>query len=73
MSPKLPHLTSRDVVRLIEERGFVFDRQTGSHAVFRHPDGRRVTVPMHSARTIGVGLLAQILRGAEIDPDDIRK
>jgi len=73
MSPKLPHLTAREVVRLVESRGFEYDRQTGSHAVYRHPDGRRATIPMHSSRTIGVGLLAQILRDADIDPNDIRR
>ena len=73
MSPKLPHLTAREVVRLVEAQGFRFDRQEGSHAVFFHPDGRRVTIPMHSARTVGVGLLLQILRDADIDPNDLRK
>ncbi len=73
MSPHLPHLTSREVVRLVEMNGFVFDRQKGSHAVYRHPDGRRVTIPIHTSRTIGVGLLRQILRDAEINPDELRK
>lgn len=73
MSPHLPRLTSREAVRLVETRDFVFDRQKGSHAVYRHPDGRRVTIPMHASRTVGVGLLLQILRDADINPDDIRK
>lgn len=73
MSPSLPHLTPREVVRLVENRGFSFDRQKGSHAVYRHPDGRRVTIPMHASRTIGVGLLLQILHDADINPDDLRK
>ena len=72
MSPKLPHLTAREVVRLLESRGFRFDRQEGSNAVYRHRDGRRTTIPMHSARTIGLGLLLQILRDADIDPNDLR-
>ena len=73
MSPRLPHLTPREIVRLVETRGFVFDRQKGSHAVYRHPDGRRVTIPMHASRTVGVGLLLQILRDADINPDELRK
>jgi predicted RNA binding protein YcfA (HicA-like mRNA interferase family) len=73
MSPKLPNLTAREVVRLVEAQGFRFDRQEGSHAVFYRSDGRRVTIPMHSTRTIGVGLLLQILRDADIDPKDLRK
>jgi predicted RNA binding protein YcfA (HicA-like mRNA interferase family) len=72
MSPKLPHLTARELIRLIEAQGFLFDRQTGSHAIYRRPDGRRVTIPMHSVRTIGIGLLIQILRDADIDPSDLR-
>ena len=57
MSPHLPHLTSREIVRLVEAKGFSFDRQKGSHAVYRHQDGRRVTIPMHASRTLGIGLL----------------
>ena len=73
MSPRLPHLTSREVVQLVETRGFQFDRQKGSHAVYRHPDGRRVTIPMHASRTLGVGLLLQILHDADINPDHLRR
>lgn len=73
MSPKLPHLTSREVVRLLEACGFSKDRQVGSHAVYYHPDGRRVTVPIHSGRTVGIGLLRQVLKDAEIDPSSLRK
>jgi predicted RNA binding protein YcfA (HicA-like mRNA interferase family) len=58
---------------LLDAHGFTKDHQVGNHAVFRHPDGRRVTVPMHSTRTIGIGLLRQILRDADIDPDSLRK
>ena len=72
MSPRLPHLTSREVVQLVEAQGFQFDRQKGSHAVYRHPDGRRVTIPIHASRTLGVGLLLQILHDADINPDDLR-
>ena len=73
MSPHLPHLTPREVVRLVEAQGFEYDRQKGSHAVYRHPDGRRVTIPMHASRTVGVGLLLQILHDADINPDNLRK
>jgi predicted RNA binding protein YcfA (HicA-like mRNA interferase family) len=35
----------------------------------RHPDGRTVTVPTHSGRDIGRGLLRKILRDAEVTRD----
>jgi predicted RNA binding protein YcfA (HicA-like mRNA interferase family) len=58
---------------LLESHGFVWDHQKGSHAVFYHRDGRRTTVPMHGHRTIGVGLLRQILRDADVNPNELRK
>ena len=36
-----------EVIRFLEKRGFIFLRQTGSHAQYKHPDGRRTSVPMH--------------------------
>ena len=45
-------------------------RQKGSHARLRHPDGRVVTVPLHSGKDIGRGLLRKILRDAELSRDE---
>jgi predicted RNA binding protein YcfA (HicA-like mRNA interferase family) len=73
MSPRLPHLSSREVARLVEAQGFHFDRQKGSHAIYRYPDGRRVTIPMHASRIFGPGLLLEILHDADIAPDDLRR
>jgi len=45
--PKLPALTSRDLIQLLEERGFVLDRVKGSHHIYYHPatgrQPRRIT------------------------------
>lgn len=47
--------------------GFDVVRIQGSHHFLRHPDGRCTVVPIHRSETIGLGLLAKILRGCEID------
>ncbi len=73
MSPKLPHLKPREVVRLLKLYGFEKDHQTGSHAVFVDANERKVTVPIHHGKTIGIGLLRRILEEAGIDPDDVRR
>jgi len=47
--PKLPSLTPQKVIAIIEKKGFVLKRVTGSHYIFAHPETkRRVTVPSHS-------------------------
>lgn len=71
MTPRLPQLTARQVIAILERRGFVRVRQSGSHAIFHHPDGRRTTVPVHGKRDLGRGLLRQIMRDADLTFEDI--
>jgi len=59
---KLPTLKPREVVALLEGRGFAEVRQKGSHKQFRHPDGRGTTVPFHAGRDISPTLLRQIAK-----------
>ena len=44
---KLPILRSRDVIRVLQQIGFVDDRQKGSHKIFKKGT-LRVTVPIHT-------------------------
>ena len=59
---KLPRLTGKEVGKIIEKLGFVYDHTTGSHMVYRHADGRRVTIPHHAKEEIGPGLLNKIIK-----------
>ncbi len=48
MTPKVPTATAKDLVRVAERLGFVFRRQSGSHAIYvRENDQARVVIPMH--------------------------
>lgn len=71
MTPKLPAKTAKDIIRILKKKGFEFDRQSGSHAVFIDQDGKRVTVPIHSNRDLGKGLLKQIMKDADIKPSEL--
>ena len=69
--PKLPALTPRKVVWLLEQRGFRLDRTKGSHQIFIHPDtGRRAVVPFHKD-DLPIGTLRSILQQAGIDPAEL--
>ena len=49
MTPKLPAVTAKEVVRVAERLAFVFRRQRGSHAIYvRASDQARVVIPMHA-------------------------
>jgi predicted RNA binding protein YcfA (HicA-like mRNA interferase family) len=43
----LPSIKAKDFIRVIETLGFYFDRQKGSHAIYKNTDGLRVVVPIH--------------------------
>lgn len=73
MTPKLPSFNSRQVIPFLVKRGFVLDRQSGSRAVFIHPDGRRTTLPIHGKRDLGKGIFRQIMKDAELTLDDMLK
>jgi predicted RNA binding protein YcfA (HicA-like mRNA interferase family) len=70
--PELPPLSSQEVIRVLEHRGFRLVRSRGSHHLFWNPEtARRVTVPIHSG-DLPIGTLAEILRQAGISRDDLR-
>ena len=68
--PRLPVLRASELVRALEKAGFQVVRQKGSHVRMKHPDGRVVTVPVHSGQDIGRGLLRKVLRDAELTHDE---
>jgi predicted RNA binding protein YcfA (HicA-like mRNA interferase family) len=70
VSSRLPALTGRRVIAVLQTRGFVVARQSGSHVILKHQDGRRVTVPVHAGRDLGRGLLRQIMRDGDLAVDD---
>jgi len=71
MIPRLPSLTGREVIAILGKHGLIKVRQSGSHVIMKHADGRRTTVPLHASRDVGRGLLRQIMRDAKLTPDDM--
>ena len=71
MSPKLPVVSGRQVIRVLERLGYQVVRQKGSHIRLRDesdPEHLPVTVPEH--RSLKPGLLRQILRDANLTVDE---
>lgn len=63
--PKLPK--TRELVAVLEKLGFSFSRQKGSHAIYSHSDGRRITIPVHGGKEISPGVFREILKDLDID------
>ena len=69
---RLPRLTAQEVMRVIERKGFVLVRQSGSHKIFRNTEGTRITLPFHSGKILHPKLLKSILEDAGLSVDDLR-
>lgn len=72
MSPKLPVITPKQLIRALERGGFVFQRQAGSHRSYIHPDrpDKLVVVPFKT-KDIKKGALKNILRQANLTVDEL--
>lgn len=55
-------MTGKQLGKVLEKLGFSLIGQTGSHAVYKHLDGRVTVVPVHSGEEIGPGLLLKIIK-----------
>jgi len=70
MNGKLPLLTAKELIKILNKFGFQIIRQKGSHVYLRHQDGRCTVVPLHAGKDIGRGLLKRILNEAEIPREE---
>jgi predicted RNA binding protein YcfA (HicA-like mRNA interferase family) len=72
MSPKLPVITSQQLLRALKRAGFVIDRQTGSHVSLIHPDlpVLTVTVPYHK-KDLKKATLKKILNQAGLTVEQL--
>ena len=61
------------MIAALRRAGFTVLRIKGSHHFLQHPDGRRTVVPVHAGETIGPGLMARILKDAEMEPEAFEK
>ncbi|HOV22479.1 MAG TPA: type II toxin-antitoxin system HicA family toxin [Candidatus Ratteibacteria bacterium] len=69
----LPIVKPKDVIRVAIKLGFVFDRQSGSHAVYyRKKDKRRVVIPIHS-KDMKKKTLSGIIRDMGIKIEEFKK
>lgn len=56
--------------RILLSIGFNKVRQKGSHAFYRHSDGRTTTIPFHTGKDLPRPLLREILREIRLGVDE---
>ena len=59
-------MTSADLIREMRKAGWMLDRVSGSHHVFKHPVRPGIVVVPHPKKDFGTGLVKAIRRQAGI-------
>jgi len=67
---KFPLIDAEKMERLLFLLGFNKVRQKGSHAFYRHPDGRTTTIPHHRGRVLARPLIREILREVQLSIEE---
>lgn len=71
--PKLPVLTPKKLIKILEKLGFRLDHRTGSHFVFYDAaNKRRAVIPYH-AKDLPKGTLLSIIKQAGITKEELKK
>lgn len=70
---KLPVIKAKELIKVLQKLGFFKYHQVGSHAQFKHPDGRRVTVPIHPGKDIGKKTLKGIIQDIDLTIEEFIK
>ena len=77
MSERPPRLTAREIIRILERRGFALARSSGSHHIYKNAAGRRVTVSVYGHDILHPKMLQSILRDMDLSVqgllDELRK
>ena len=63
---------AREILSRLRRAGFVVRRQSGSHVILRHPDGRQTYVAVHTA-DVPTGTFRAILKQSGISEEAFRE
>jgi predicted RNA binding protein YcfA (HicA-like mRNA interferase family) len=65
-------VSGREFARIIERRGWILLRVSGSHHIYGKSDSVvRLSVPIHGSRPLKTGLLRHLAKLADISDDDL--
>ena len=69
----MKQLRSREMVRMLQDRGWYEYSQRGSHRKFKHPDNPalRAIVPIHPSEPLTPGVQRSIMRVAGIAESEL--
>jgi predicted RNA binding protein YcfA (HicA-like mRNA interferase family) len=73
VADRLPRITAAQALRALQRDRWGIVRQTGSHAVLRHPErAGRVVLPRHARVILKPGILSNVIKDAGLTVEEFR-
>lgn len=69
--PKLPRLNAKDLVKILQKRGFICVRQSGSHMIYKNKEGIRVTLPFHGSKILHPKIIKQVISDLKLKLEEL--
>ena len=70
---QLKNKTADDFIRALKKDKWDLDNTVGAEQIFRHPDGRRVSIHYHPKKTYGAKLLNSLLEDIGWSIEEMKK
>mgnify|MGYP001598214966 CR=1 FL=1 len=71
--PKLPAISGAELIRILEQKGYVQIRTRGSHVRLYPPEylpeAKKITIPLH--KQLKTGTLAGVMKDTGLTPEDL--
>jgi predicted RNA binding protein YcfA (HicA-like mRNA interferase family) len=64
-------LSSKELCRILERRGWLKVRTRGSHRTYEKLGHTPITVPVHAGKTLKRGLQIALMKAAGLTPNDL--
>ena len=70
---QLKNITADELIRALKKDGWVRDIRVGAELIYRHDDGRRVSIHFHPRKTYGQRTLKGLLGDIGWSVDDLKR
>jgi len=70
---QLKNKTCKDFIHALEKDGYKIDATKGAEQIYRHPDGRRVSIHFHPGKGYGPKLLKDLIKDTGWSLEDMKR
>jgi predicted RNA binding protein YcfA (HicA-like mRNA interferase family) len=65
-------ISGKRLCRIVEQRGWVLQRVTGSHHIYENPEVNQIlSIPVHRNQFLRIGTLKALMKIAQLSEEDL--